>query len=89
MPSRVRLATGRAAGDDKGRYRFVYVQIAIEGGSCFLDDAALDQVSGPVPPVIRSLFPLNMIFVNPAMASASMSASPSGFTINNSAIAWW
>src|SRR5689334_23528685 len=37
-----------------------------EGGSCYFDDALLNQVTGSVPPVISSLFPLNMIFVNPS-----------------------
>jgi hypothetical protein len=68
------------------RYRLVYVQAAIEGGSCFFDSAVLNQVSGPVPPVISSLSPLNMIFVNPGDGISFNVSSPSGFTINNSAI---
>src|ERR1017187_9380539 len=54
-------------GTTKVRYRYVYLQVGKEGGAAFLDDAVLNQVSGPVPPVISNLFPpLNMIFVNPA-----------------------
>jgi hypothetical protein len=68
------------------RYRFVYVQVASEGGSCYFDSAVLNQISGPVPPVIGSLFPLNMIFVNPSDGISFNVSSPSGFTINNSAI---
>jgi hypothetical protein len=68
------------------RYRFVYVQVAIEGGSCYFDSAVLNQVSGPVPPVISSLFPLNMIFVNPSDGMSFNVSSPSGFTINSNAI---
>jgi hypothetical protein len=68
------------------RYRFVYVQAAIEGGSCYFDNAVLNQVSGPVPPVISSLFPLNMIFVDPSDGISFNVSSPSGYTINNSAI---
>jgi hypothetical protein len=68
------------------RYRFVYVQAASEGGSCFLDDAVLNQVSGPLPPVIGGLFPQNMIFVNPSDGISFNVSSPSGFTINNNAI---
>ena len=68
------------------RYRFVYVQVANEGGSCYFDSAVLNQVSGPVPPVISSLFPLNMIFVNPSDGISFNVSSPSGFTINNNAI---
>jgi hypothetical protein len=68
------------------RYRFVYVQFASEGGACFLDSAVLNQISGPVPPVISSLFPLNMIFVNPSDGISFNVSSPSGFTINSNAI---
>ena len=48
------------------RYRFAYLQAGKQGGSCYLDDAVLDQIAGPIPPVISDLLPLNMIFVNPA-----------------------
>jgi hypothetical protein len=68
------------------RYRFVYVQVGNEGGSCYLDDAVLNQVSGPVAPVITSLYPLNMIFVNPSDGLSFTVSSPSGFSINNNAI---
>src|ERR1035437_4177840 len=73
-------------GTTKVRYRFVYVQVVNEGGSCFFDSAVLNQVSGPIPPVISSLFPLNMIFVNPTDGISFNVSSPSGFTINSNAI---
>ena len=68
------------------RYRYCYLQVGTEGGSADLDDAVLNQVSGPVPPVINNLFPQNMIFVNPASNISFNVSSPSGFTINNSGI---
>ena len=68
------------------RYRFAYLQVAKEGGSCYFDDAVLDQISGPIPPVISSVFPLNMIFVNPSDGISFNVSSPSGFTIDNSGI---
>jgi len=68
------------------RYRFVYMQFASQGGACFFDSAVLNQVSGPVPPLISSLFPLNLIFVNPSDGITFNVSSPSGFTINNSSI---
>jgi len=68
------------------RYRFVYEQFASQGGSCFFDSAVLDQISGPVPPVISNLFPLNMIFVNPSDGITFNVSSPTGFTINNNGI---
>jgi hypothetical protein len=68
------------------RYRYAYLASGTEGGSTYLDDAVLNQVSGPVPPVISSLWPLNAIFVNPADGISFNVSSPSGFTINNNGI---
>src|SRR6266704_3668560 len=68
------------------RYRYAYSQAGNEGGSSYFDDAVLDQVSGPIPPVVINLFPLNMIFVNPSDGLTFNASSPSGFTINNSGI---
>ncbi|HEV2211629.1 MAG TPA: hypothetical protein VG167_22915 [Verrucomicrobiae bacterium] len=68
------------------RYRFCYTQINAEGGSCYFDSADLDQISGPIPPTISSVFPLNMIFVNPGDGMSFTVSSPSGHTIDNSAI---
>jgi hypothetical protein len=68
------------------RYRYAYSQAVQEGGSAYFDDALLNQISGPIPPVISSLFPLNMIFVNPSNGITFNVSSPSGFTINSNAI---
>jgi len=68
------------------RYRFAYLQSGNEGGSCYFDDGVLNQVSGPIAPVINNFFPLNMIFVNPNDGITFNVSSPSGFTINNSGI---
>jgi hypothetical protein len=68
------------------RYRYAYSQAGTQGGSAHFDDSVLNQISGPVPPVISNLFPLNMIFVNPNDGISFNVSSPSGFTINNSAI---
>ena len=68
------------------RYRYAYSQAGNEGGSSYFDDAVLDQVSGPIPPVVNNLFPLNMIFVNPSDGLTFNASSPSGFTINNGGI---
>ena len=67
------------------RYRYALLQSHVQG-SANLDDAVLDQISGPVPPVISNLFPQNMIFVNPGSGLSFNASSPSGFTINNSDI---
>jgi len=68
------------------RFRFCYLQNGNEGGLAYADDCVLSQVSGPIPPVISNLFPQNMIFVNPNDGLSFTVTSPSGFTINNSAI---
>jgi len=74
------------AGTATVRYRFAYLQYLREGGSCYFDSAVLDQVSGPVPPVISNLLPLNMIFVNPGDGITFNASSPSGYTIPESGI---
>ena len=69
------------------RYRYCLLYVATNiAGSADFDDADLNQLSGPVPPVISSLFPQNMIFVNPSSNTSFNVSSPSGFTINNSGI---
>src|SRR5207247_10622818 len=68
------------------RYRFAYLQVAKEGGSCYFDDAVLDQISGPIPPVISSVFPLNMLFVNPSDGTTFTVSSPRRFTLANCGI---
>ena len=39
------------------RYRFDYLQANTEGGSCYRDEAALEQTDGPPAPVISSIYP--------------------------------
>lgn len=73
-------------GTAKVRYRFCYLQNDSQGGAAFFEDAVLDQVSGPSPPVISNLFPLNAIFVNPADGITFNVTSPSGFTISSNSI---
>jgi hypothetical protein len=68
------------------RYRLAYLQHLNEGGSAYLDDANLNLIAGPIPPVISNLSPLNMIFANPADGVNFNVSSPSGYTINNNAI---
>ncbi len=68
------------------RYRFAYLQNLNEGGSAYFDSAVLNQISGPIPPVISNLFPLNMIFVNPSDGLSFNVSSPSGFTISSNSI---
>jgi hypothetical protein len=73
------------AGTTAVRYRYC-VLYTDTTGSAYFDDAVLNQVSGPVPPVINNLFPQNMIFVNPSSNLNFNVSSPSGFTINTNGI---
>jgi len=68
------------------RYDFCYLQNSSDGGSCYFDSAVLNQVSGPIPPVITGINPANMIFVPPTNGMSFQVSSPSGFTINNNSI---
>ena len=68
------------------RYRYCYFQAGNEGGSAYMDDALLNQITGPIPPVISNMFPLNMIFVNPSDGLSFTASSPAGYTISNSSI---
>ncbi len=74
------------AGTAKVRYRFAYLQANTEGGSCYFDEAALDQTAGPPAPVISSIYPQNMIFFPQSNGFNFNVSSPSGSTINNSGI---
>jgi hypothetical protein len=74
------------AGTALVRYRLCDLFYHTDGGSIYFDDAALDQVSGPVPPVISNLNPQNEIFVPPSSGLSFNVSSPSGFTINNSGV---
>jgi len=73
-------------GTVKARYRYAYLQAGTQGGSARFDDAVLDQISGPIPPVISNIFPLDMIFVDPSDGITFNVSSPSGFTINTNGI---
>ena len=74
------------AGTASVRYRYCYLQNATDGGSSYLDDADLEVLSGPIPPVISNLNPLNEIFVPPASGVSFNVSSPSGQTINTNSI---
>jgi len=67
-------------------YRYCYLQAGTSGGSAYLDDAALDEVSGPIPPIISNVSPSNEIFVNPGDALHFTVSSPAGFSIPNDGI---
>lgn len=74
------------AGTSLVRYRYCYLQIASEGGAAFLDDADLEQLTGPIPPVIANIYPQNMILVPPSSGVSFSVTSPSGHVINTNAV---
>jgi hypothetical protein len=74
------------AGTTTVRYRFAYLQANGEGGSCYFDEAALDQLAGLEAPVITNILPQNMIFFPQSNGFNFSVSSPSGSTINNSGI---
>jgi len=71
------------SGTTKVRYRFAYLQANTERGSCYFDDAALDQTAGLSAPVITDIFPQNMIFFPQSNGFSFNVISPSGSTISN------
>jgi hypothetical protein len=74
------------AGTVTVRYRFAYLQANNESGSCYFDEAALDQTAGPEAPVITNILPQNMIFYPQSNGFNFVVFSPSGSTINHSGI---
>jgi hypothetical protein len=74
------------AGTTTIRYRFAYLQAGPEGGSCYFDDAALNQLSGLAAPAITNVLPQNMIYFPQTNGFSFDVSSASGTTISNSAI---
>jgi hypothetical protein len=74
------------AGTALVRYRYCYLQNASDGGSAYLDDTDLEQLTGPIPPIISGLNPQDEIFVAPSNGISFSVSSPSGHTINTNAI---
>jgi hypothetical protein len=74
------------AGTSTVRYRFAYLQAGKAGGSCYFDEAALNQLSGLSAPAISSIYPQNLIYFPPSNGFSFNVSSPSGSTINNSGI---
>jgi hypothetical protein len=74
------------AGTTTIRYRFAYLQSGTGGGSCYFDEAALNQLAGLAAPVISSILPQNMIFYPQTNGFNFDVSSPSGSTINDSGI---
>lgn len=74
------------AGTALVRFRYCYLQFANEGGSSYMDDADLEQLTGPIPPIIANLNPQNEIFVPPGAGLSFNVSSPSAHTINTNAV---
>lgn len=74
------------AGTASVRYRYCYFAAAGDGGSSYMDDADLEQLTGPIPPVIANLYPQQMIFVPPSAGITFDVSSPSGHVIGTNGI---
>ena len=72
------------AGTVKVRFQQNLYQLLFGGGSCYFDDATLNQISGPVPPLITQVYPGNLLFASNHISFHVTSASSS--PINNSDI---
>lgn len=68
------------------RFRYCYYQVNTEGGSSYMDDADLEQLTGPIPPVISNLNPQNEIFVPPSTGLSFTVTSPSGHFISTNGV---
>jgi hypothetical protein len=68
------------------RFRYCYTQVGTEGGSSYVDDVDLEQLTGPIPPVISSLYPQNMILVPPSSGLSFNVNSPSSHVISTNSV---
>lgn len=68
------------------RFRYCYLQFGSEGGSSYIDDADLEQLTGPIPPIIDNLYPQQMIFVPPSVGISFSVNSPSSHIISTNAV---
>lgn len=73
-------------GTAKVRYQFASYQEQNEAGDMYLDDTMLDQLVGPVPPVISNVLPNNLLLAKATNGISFTVSSPSSTTINNSGI---
>jgi hypothetical protein len=69
------------AGTASVRYQLLFENVNYAGGSIYLDDAVLDLISGPLPPVISGLTPNNIILCNSNELSYTIT-SASGIITN-------
>lgn len=74
------------AGTASVRFRYCYFAAAGDGGSSYMDDADLEQLTGPIPPVIANLNPQNEIFAPPSAGLSFNVTSPSGHVIATNGI---
>ena len=66
------------------RFQHTLYQLLSGGGSCYFDDATLNQISGPVPPQITQVYPGNLLFASNHISFNVY--SPSSSPISNSNI---
>ncbi len=74
------------AGTTHVRYQVVHSHYQNAGGSFYFDDANLNQLVGPVPPVIANVYPGYMLMVVPTNGISFSVSSPSSTTIPSTGI---
>jgi len=62
-------------GTVKVRFQHTLYQLLYGGGSCYFDDANLNQTGGPVPPQITQVYPGNLLFASNHISFHVTSAS--------------
>jgi hypothetical protein len=70
-------------GTVKVRFQHNLYQFLSGGGSCYFDDATLNQISGPVPPQITQVYPGNLLFASNYISFNIYSPSSSPISTNN------
>ena len=70
-------------GTVKVRFQHTLYQLLYGGGSCYMDDTTLNQISGPVPPQITQVYPGNLLFASNYISFHVTSASSSPISYSN------
>jgi hypothetical protein len=71
------------AGTVSVRFQQNLYQLLFGGGSCYFDDATLNQISGPVPPQITQVYPGNLLFASNHISFNINSPSSSPISTSN------
>lgn len=71
------------AGTVKVRYQHTLYQVLWGGGSCYFDDATLNQTGGPLPPEITQVYPGNLLLASNQISFHVTSATSTPINTSN------